>query len=199
MEKHINTKTTPIIIKTEDFYLRPFHEIEDFDLSYRLWECKNITESMECEPCTKEEIKTKLERYKLWMDKFGFTNFAVFTRNTDDFVGSCGISLFHDPDNDRNPLEQMNGEKYLNRDVELGYVLHKKYWGKGYATQLAKSCVDFVFDNNPDIHRIVAVTTPSNIASQKVLSKVGFKFESNVESKEYGKEKFFIVKRQKNV
>jgi len=74
---------------------------------------------MECPPCTKEDIKEKLARYKLWMDKFGFTNFAVFTKDSDDFVGSCGMSLFHDPDNDRNPLQVINSDKYLNRDVEI--------------------------------------------------------------------------------
>ena len=192
---HINN----IVIKTDNFYLKPFHEIDDFDLSYDLWNDTDVLKSMECNPCTKKDIEEKLERYKLWMDKFGFTNFAVFNKESDEFVGSCGMSLFHNPDNDRNPLEPINGEKYLNRDIELGYVLHKKYWGKGYASELAKACVNFVFDNNSDIERIVAVTVPNNIASQKVLTKTGFKFVSNVDSKEYGKESFFVIKRKKEI
>ena len=130
------------------------------------------------------------------MNRLGMTNFAVFFKGTDDFVGSCGISLFHDPDHERNPLSPINSEKYLNRDIEIGYVLHKKYWGKGYATELAKACVNFAFNNNPDIKRIVAVTAPNNIASQRVLSKIGFKFVQEINSKEYGKEKFFVIKKE---
>ena len=191
---HINN----IVIKTDNFYLRPFHEKDDFDLSYNLWNDEDVLKSMECQPCTKEDIKEKLARYKLWMDKFGFTNFAVFTKDSDDFVGSCGMSLFHDPDNDRNPLQVINSDKYLNRDVEIGYVLHKKYWGKGCATELAKACVNFVFSADCSIKRIVAVTVPSSMASQNVLSKIGFKFEKEVSSKEYGKENFYVVDRAKD-
>ena len=186
-----------IIIKTKNFYLCPFHPKNDFNLSYNLWNDKDVLNSMECKACTKEDIVKKLARYEVWMNKFGFTNFAVFTKESDDFVSSCGMSLFHDPDNDRNPLTPINSKKYLNSDIEIGYVLHKKYWGKGYATELAKSCITFVFNNYPDIKRIVAVTVPNNITSQKVLSKIGFKFLQEINSKEHGKEFFFVRNRTK--
>lgn len=130
------------------------------------------------------------------MNKFGFTNFAVFTKGSHDFVGSCGMSLFCDPDNDRNLLPPINSSQYLNRDVELGYVLHKMYWGKGYATELAKACVDFIFNNYPDIQRIVAFTVKNNIKSQKVLSKVGFYFIEEMKNSKYGNEKFYVTYRQ---
>ena len=183
------------MIETKDFYLREFNQVEDFNLSFNLWSDSDIVTMMECEPFTKEKITEKLARYKAWMDRFGFTNFAVFDKVSGDFVGSCGMSLFHDPHGDRNPLEIVNGSKYENRDIELGYVLHKKYWGKGVATQLAKACVDFVFENNHDIKRIVAVTTLTNIASQKVLNKLGFEFVKKVFTQEYGWERFYVLKR----
>jgi RimJ/RimL family protein N-acetyltransferase len=182
-------------IETNHFYLRPFDHKKDFSLSYEMWNDNEILEMMECPPCAKEEIKTKLERYQSWMDRFSFTNFAVFTKDTNDFVGSAGMSLFHDPDGDRLPITPINSEKYSHSDIELGYVLHKKYWGKGYATELAQACVEFVFHNHPDIKRIVAVTVLNNIASQHILSKIGFKFITNIISKEYGKEKFFVLNR----
>jgi GrpB-like predicted nucleotidyltransferase (UPF0157 family) len=184
------------IIETKNFYLRPFHPQDDFDLSFNLWNDADVLEAMECPACTREDIETKLARYELWMDKLGFTNFAVFSKEADEFVGSCGMSLFHDPDSDRNPLASINSDKYLNRDIEIGYVLYKQYWGKNYATELAKACVEFVFDHNLDITRIVAVTVPSNIASQKVLAKIGFKLAQEVNSKEYGKEKFYVLKNK---
>lgn len=183
------------LIETENFYFRPFDHKEDFDLSYNLWNDIDVLNSMECPPCTTKEITDKLTRYQFWMNQFGFTNFAVFTKDSDDFVGSCGMSLFHDPDNDRNILEPINSTKYLNRDIELGYVLHKKYWGKGYATELAKACVDFVLNNYSDIKRIIAVTVPNNLASQKILSKLGFEFVSDITSKEYGEEKLFVLNK----
>ena len=108
------------------------------------------------------------------------------------------MSLFHNPHGERNPLTPINSEKYQNKDIEIGYVLYKKYWNKGYATELVKACIDFIFDNYLDIKRIVAVTVPNNIASQKVLSKVGFEFYSEVNSKEYGKEIFYFINKKKD-
>jgi RimJ/RimL family protein N-acetyltransferase len=180
-------------IETNNFYLRHFDCKEDFALSYGLWNDNEILEMMQCTPCTKEEIKSKLERYQSWMERFAFTNFAVFTKDTNDFVGSAGMSLFHDPDGDRLPIPRISSAKYSYSDIELGYVLHKKYWGKGCATELAKACVEFVFRNNPDIKRIVAVTALSNLASQHILSKLGFNFVTDIISKEYRKEKFFVL------
>lgn len=183
------------IIETQNFYIRAFDPVKDFDLSYGLWNDPDILEMMECSPCTREKIKEKLTRYKLWMDRFNLTSFAVFAKNSDDFVGSCGMSLFHDPDGDRLPIEPINSEKYSFSEVELGYVLHKKYWGKGHATELAKACIEFVFNSHLEVKRIVAVTLPNNLVSQKILSKLGFKFVADINSKEYGKEKFFVLNR----
>ena len=78
-----------IVIKTKNFYLRPFHKEDDFNLSYNLWNDKDVFELMKRKPCNKKDIEEKLSRYKLWVDKLGFTNFAVFTKETEDFVGSC--------------------------------------------------------------------------------------------------------------
>ena len=190
-----NTPIIRKIIKTEHFYLKPFDSVKDFDLSYNLWNDEDVLKSMECPACSKQDIVEKLDRYKFWMDKFGFTNFAVFEKNSDDFVGSSGMSLFHDPDNNRNQLQPINSSKYLNSDIELGYVLHKKYWGKGYAFELAKACVEHIFHKYSDINRIVAVTVVNNIASQKILSKLGFQFVADIKSKEYGKEKSYVLNR----
>jgi len=185
-----------ITIKTDNFYLRPFHEIDDFKLCYDLWHDKDVIKPMGINPNDpKEDIKKKLLRYKSFMDKYGFTNFSVFKKDNDEFVGSCGFSIFHDPDGDHSPLPK-NKNGY---EVELGYLFYKKYWGKGYATELTKSCIDFIFNNYSKINRIVAVTYPANIASQKVLEKIGFEFVSDVNSKEYGKEKFFLLTKTSDV
>lgn len=57
--------------------------------------------------------------------------------------------------------------------AELGYVLAKKYWGKGYATQAIKLTLEAGFDDL-DIVRIDAYVDPGNIGSQRVLEKNGF-------------------------
>lgn len=57
--------------------------------------------------------------------------------------------------------------------AELGYVLTRKYWGKGYATQAIKLALETGFEDL-NVERIEAFVDPSNIGSQRVLEKNGF-------------------------
>jgi RimJ/RimL family protein N-acetyltransferase len=61
-------------------------------------------------------------------------------------------------------------------EVEIGYAFHKPFWGHGLATEVARACIDFSFDRL-GLPSIVAVTTPENVASQKVLAEVGLEHE----------------------
>ena len=53
---------------------------------------------------------------------------------------------------------------------ELGYRFRKKYWGKGYATEVTKNMIDYCF-NVLDLELITADVNIENIASVKVLEK----------------------------
>ncbi len=57
--------------------------------------------------------------------------------------------------------------------VELGYALHPSAWGKGYATELGRACLDWA-DTVLQLPRVVAFVHPDNAASRRVLEKLGF-------------------------
>lgn len=57
--------------------------------------------------------------------------------------------------------------------VEIGYGLSPEYWGKGYATEAVEAMVDWA-SKQPEVKFVEAETEETNIASQKVLKKVGF-------------------------
>lgn len=59
-------------------------------------------------------------------------------------------------------------------EVEIGYRLIQKAWGKGYATEAAIALRDYAFETLK-LDQIVAVTHPDNHASQHVLQKIGLK------------------------
>ena len=61
-------------------------------------------------------------------------------------------------------------------EVETGYAFYQPYWGRGYATEITRACLDAGF-GRLGLPSIVAVTTPGNAASQHVLGKCGFHFE----------------------
>jgi ribosomal-protein-alanine N-acetyltransferase len=57
--------------------------------------------------------------------------------------------------------------------AELGYVIARKYWGKGFATGAIQLAVEIGF-KDLDVERIEAYVDPDNIGSQRVLEKNGF-------------------------
>lgn len=61
-------------------------------------------------------------------------------------------------------------------EVETGYAFYAPYWGRGYATEVTRACLDAGF-GRLGLPSIVAVTTPGNATSQHVLTKCGFRFE----------------------
>jgi ribosomal-protein-alanine N-acetyltransferase len=59
---------------------------------------------------------------------------------------------------------------------ELGYVLARKYWGKGYMTEAVEAVIDRAF-KQPEIYRVWAVCDIDNLASARVMEKAGMKRE----------------------
>jgi len=63
--------------------------------------------------------------------------------------------------------------------LEIGYILVPSERGKGYCTEAVNLMVDYLFLSK-EIRRIQAQTDLRNVASQKVLEKVGFKKEGTL-------------------
>ena len=86
----------------------------------------------------------------------GEGRWAAVNKQTNEFVGSFAFI----------PIE--NTDK-----MQLGYSLLKRYWGKGFATELTLAGLQYVFTKTP-LTEIFGVTETPNIVSQKVLLKAGF-------------------------
>lgn len=67
---------------------------------------------------------------------------------------------------------EINIRDHFNLEGEIGYIIHPEYWGQGYATEAASLILDFGFANLK-LHRVFATCDPNNIASSKVLEKIG--------------------------
>ena len=57
-------------------------------------------------------------------------------------------------------------------EIEVGYRLAPSAWGRGYATEGARAVVGYGFEEL-GLSRIIGLTHPDNIASQRVLAKAG--------------------------
>lgn len=90
------------------------------------------------------------------------------------FIGWCG-------------LKQQEGE------VDLGYRLHRRYWGHGYATEAAMACLEHGFSRLGH-DSIIGRVMHQNIASRKVLEKCGMRYEKEIECQHHPAEQFRVLK-----
>lgn len=63
--------------------------------------------------------------------------------------------------------------------AELGYAIRHDAWGRGYATEAAAMMLDYGYQTL-GLHRIQAACGPDNLASQRVLDKLGFQQEGRL-------------------
>ena len=68
---------------------------------------------------------------------------------------------------------------FVDTDTRLamiGYTMGPAYQGHGYATEAAGALVDRLFDRL-HVHRVAATLDPANVASARVLERLGFRYE----------------------
>lgn len=92
---------------------------------------------------------------------YGFTFLAVTDRVSGAFMGHCGLHQLSDA-------------------VEIGYALGKAYWGAGYATEAGRAVLRWGFDTQP-LESIIAVAYPENLASRRVMERLGMTYEGDIE------------------
>ncbi|HWA76255.1 MAG TPA: GNAT family protein [Polyangiaceae bacterium] len=86
--------------------------------------------------------------------------FAIRDRKTRELLGVVGLdSCVH-----------------LHRACELGYWLRREVTGRGLMTEAAQAAVDFAF-SSMGVHRIRCAAATDNVASLRVISRLGFRFE----------------------
>ena len=110
-------------------------------------------------PQTREQTHLRIYAILDHWDQHGFGLCAIVDKASEAFIGFCGL-------------------QYLDNtsEIEVGYRLAKRFWGAGLATEAAKVGLREGFDVF-GLGRIVAVVQPGNVASQRVLEKIGLRYE----------------------
>ena len=88
-------------------------------------------------------------------EKHGFTLWAVIDKSSGQLIGQCGLLYM------QNAL-----------DVEIAYAFGKARWGQGYAAESGRACLRYGFES-AGLSQIIAVAFPDNLASQRVMQKIG--------------------------
>lgn len=72
----------------------------------------------------------------------------------------------------------------IGPDIEIGWRLKRRYWGKGYATEAATKVLQHAFDS-VGIKKLVADINPQNKGSIRVAEKIGLNNGSDGTSDNY--------------
>lgn len=110
---------------------------------------------------TKEQVKKLIENADSYFAQYNLAFFSVFKKETNEFVGQAG--LFH------------LGYDTHQPEIELAYRLLKKFWHKGYATELAKFLIAWGFKHLA-VDKLVAVIHTNNEKSRHVIQKAGMRY-----------------------
>jgi RimJ/RimL family protein N-acetyltransferase len=107
---------------------------------------------------TREESAASLRRYDRHWREHGFGLLAVDDRTTGALIGRSGVQ-YH---------------RQWADDPEVGWGLDPGWWGRGLATEAGAACVRWAFDvlGYP---RLVSICTQENLASRRVMEKLGFR------------------------
>ena len=87
---------------------------------------------------------------------------AVILAAENRLIGRCGLGMGDEP-----------------REAILWYTMHPDEWGRGYTTEAARTMVDFGF-RALGLHRVWADCDPENVASWRVLEKLGMRREGHL-------------------
>lgn len=107
---------------------------------------------------TIKEITDQLSLTHDYYMNYGLGFFCILDKISYQFIGQAG--LFH------------VGFDTTQTDIELAYRLHTAYWGKGYATELARALIDWGL-NTYQLPKIISAAHPGNERSIRVLDKSG--------------------------
>jgi ribosomal-protein-alanine N-acetyltransferase len=78
-------------------------------------------------------------------------------------------------------------------DPELLYALAPLYWGRGFATEAGRAVLGYAFEVL-GLERVSAATDAPNLASERVLQRVGMRF-SHRETVEGRETVFYVITR----
>lgn len=108
---------------------------------------------------TCEQSDAFADRIESHFEKHNFGLWAAELISTGKFIGYIGLSV-------------PTFEAHFTPCVEIGWRLHAEHWGHGLATEGARAVLHHAFAIL-NLDEIVSFTTPANVASRRVMEKLG--------------------------
>jgi RimJ/RimL family protein N-acetyltransferase len=162
--------TFPLV--TDRLRLRPF-SVDDLDAVYRLESRADVMRYLNWEPRTLDESRASLER-RLTMtaidEERGALRLAVLLKDSEELIGDLSLWL----------------RSREHRQGEIGFMFHPAHQGRGYATEAATAVLGIGFETF-GLHRISGSCDARNMASARLMERLGMRLEGTLRETEYVK------------
>lgn len=126
---------------------------------------------------TENGVRQWIDKNLVRYEKDGFSYFAAIEKQSNQVVGVMGPLI-----------ELINGVLHIG----IAYLLKKAFWGKGYATEGVKACMEYAF-HVLHADKVIAQIRPSNIRSRNVARAVGMHIEGAYNKRYHGKDMLHLI------
>jgi ribosomal-protein-alanine N-acetyltransferase len=129
-------------------------------------------------PWTDEKIQAFVDRQMELYRERGFCRWKLTEKVSGELIGFCGPGFWKDAP-----------------DVEIGWWLARRCWGRGLATEAATVALRDAFER-AGLERVVSVAMPENRASRRIMEKLGLVFECDFVAERQQLVRYAIVRAQ---
>ncbi len=144
--------------ETARLILRPWHA-DDLEELERLFADPAVRQGRYLPP---ERIIAIAESSLRQWQHNGFGPWAALDKATGQWIGRVGLDELDDwPD---------------AQNVEVGWELHRAWWGQGLATEARLTALQFGFGEH-QLERIISVTAPRNTAARRAMERIGLEYQ----------------------
>lgn len=157
--------------------VRKFHKLETERLVLDSWQAPDWTALRPI--ATDTEVMRYITRGVPWTDdkiqsfvndqmkrysERGFCRWKLLEKPSGEMIGFCGVGFWRDAP-----------------DPEIGWWLARRYWGRGLATEAARTALRDAFERL-QLDRVISIAMPANTASTRIMEKLGLTFECEFEN-----------------
>jgi RimJ/RimL family protein N-acetyltransferase len=161
-------------IETERLLLR-LQVPDDIDALYAIRSRPDVNTYLYTEALTRAEVQAKLDeriaKYSALTAPGDTLLLAVVRRDTGEVIGDVTLNWLLPPE---------------HAQVEIGYVLHPDHHGHGFATEACRPLLRLAFETL-GAHRVCGRLDAANVASARVLEKLGMRQEAHFRENEFVK------------
>ena len=147
------------MIETARLVLREFRDSDLADIQEYAGD-PEVVQYLPWGPNTLEQTRQFLSSVQANRPEHGF---AIELKQEKRVVGACRLTV----------------KDQANRSGDIGYVLNRRYWGRGYIPEAAEALLELGF-GELKMHRIWARCDVLNTASARVMEKIGMRQEAHL-------------------